>query len=68
MFHCRQKLFHNFIICLRNILVKYEDLVENDLNVAKMFYNFTGVSFDDSIVDHIEKLSNGSSMKIKGGH
>ena len=45
--------------------MEYEDLVENDLNVARMLYNFTGVSIDDSIVDHIKKLSNGISMKIK---
>ena len=43
------------------MLVKYEDLVENIMDVTEILYRFSEIPFDDSVRNHITELTNGSS-------
>ena len=47
----------------RYLLLRYEDLVEDTMNVTRQLYNFSGLEFDDTVQRHILELTNGAEKR-----
>ena len=54
--------FCDHVLC-RYFLLRYEDLVEDTMNVTRQLYKFSGLEFDDSVKRHVLELTNGAEER-----